>query len=69
MLALRQGEPRLARDCKLCVGFINRTRERCYILLHDLTPLHVKIVWSTNLLSVCRRKLKVIDLMHTVSIY
>ena len=30
----------------------------CNILLQGLTPLHVKITRSTNLLSVCRRKLK-----------
>ena len=39
----------------------------CNILLQDLTPLHVKITRSTNLLSVCRRKLKLPTYLHTVS--
>ena len=39
----------------------------CNILLQDLTPLHVKITRSTNLLSVCRRKLKLSTNLHTVS--
>ena len=30
----------------------------CNILLQDLAPLHVKITRNTNLLGVCRRKLK-----------
>ena len=37
------------------------------ILLPDLAPLHVKITKSTNLLSVCRRKLKLPTYLHTVS--
>ena len=38
-------------------------------LLQDLTPLHVKITRSTNLLSmsVCRRKLKFSTYLNTVS--
>ena len=39
----------------------------CNILLPDLAPLHVKITRSTNLLSVCRRKLKLSTYLHTVS--
>ena len=39
----------------------------CSILLKDLTPLHVKITRSTNLLSVCRRKLKLSTYLNTVS--
>ena len=37
------------------------------ILLQDLTPLHVKIKRSTNLWSVCRRKLKLSTYLNTVS--
>ena len=39
----------------------------CNILLPDLAPLHVKITRSTNLLSVCRRKLKLPTYLNTVS--
>ena len=39
----------------------------CNILLQDLTPRHVKITRGTYLLSVCRRKLKLITYWHTVS--
>ena len=39
----------------------------CNILLQDVTLLHVKITRSTNLLSVCRRKLKLSTYLHTVS--
>ena len=39
----------------------------CNILLQDLTPLHVKITRSTNLLSVCWRKLKLSTYLNTVS--
>ena len=39
----------------------------CNILLKDLTPLHVKIMSNTNLLSVCRRKLKLSTYLHTLS--
>ena len=39
----------------------------CNIFLPDLAPLHVKITRSTNLLSVCRRKLKLPTYLHTVS--
>ena len=39
----------------------------CNILLQGLTPLHVKITRSTNLLSVCRRKLKLLTYLHAVS--
>ena len=39
----------------------------CNILLQDLTLLHVKISRSTNFLSVCRRKLKLLTHLHTVS--
>ena len=39
----------------------------CNILQQDLTPLHVKITRSANLLSVCRRKLKLSTYLHTVS--
>ena len=35
----------------------------CNILLQDLTPLHVKIMRSTNLLIICRRKLKLTYLL------
>ena len=41
----------LGGKCRRLSGF-------CHILLQDVTPLHVKITSSTNLLSVCRRKLK-----------
>ena len=37
------------------------------ILLQDLTPLHVKITRSTNLLSFCRRKIKLSTYLHPVS--
>ena len=37
----------------------------CNILLQDLTLLHVKISRSTNFLSVCRRKLKLLTHLHT----
>ena len=36
-------------------------------LLQDLTPLHVKITRSTNLLSVCRGGLKLSTYLNTVS--
>ena len=36
----------------------------CNILLQDPVQLHVKITWSTNLLSVCRRKLKLSPYTH-----
>ena len=50
------------------LGRICRRLSRfCNILLQDLTPLHVKITRSTNLLSACRRKLKVSMYLHTVS--
>ena len=39
----------------------------CNILLQDVTPLHIKITRSTNLLSVCRRKLKLSTYLHTVN--
>ena len=39
----------------------------CNILLKDLTPLHVKIMSNTNLLSVCRRNLKLSTSSHTLS--
>ena len=39
----------------------------CNILPQDVTLLHVKITRSTNLLSVCRRKLKLSTYLHTVS--
>ena len=39
----------------------------CNILLQGLTPLHVNITRSTNLLSVCRRKLKLSTYLHAVS--
>ena len=37
------------------------------ILLQDLTPLYVNIMRSTNLWSVCRRKLKLSTYLNTVS--
>ena len=43
-------------------GTCRRLSRFCNILLQDLTPLHVKITRSTNLLSVGRRRLQVIDL-------
>ena len=42
----------LGGKCRRLSRFCNN------ILLQDLTPLHVKIKRSTNLWSVCRRKLK-----------
>jgi len=39
----------------------------CNILLQNLTPLHSKITRSMNLLSVCRRKLKLSTYLNTVS--
>ena len=39
----------------------------CNILLQGLTPLHVNITRSTNLLSVCLRKLKLSTYLHVVS--
>ena len=45
-----------------------RRLSRFYIiLLQDLTLLHVKITRSTNLLSFCRRKIKLSTYLHTVS--
>ena len=35
----------------------------CNILLQDLTPLHVKITRSTNLLNVCHGETQIIDLL------
>ena len=46
------------------VGLLNRF---CNILPQDLTPVHVKITRSTNLLIVCRRKLKLSTYLHTIS--
>ena len=39
----------------------------CNILLQNLTPLRGKITRSTNLLSICRRKLKLSTYLNTVS--
>lgn len=36
--------------------------------LKDLTPLHVRITRSTNLLSVCQRKLKLSTYLHCIDI-
>ena len=46
------------------VGLLNRF---CNILPQDLTAIHVKITRSTNLSSVCRRKLKLSTYLHTIS--
>ena len=48
-------------------GQCRRLSRLCNILLQDLTPLPVKITRSTNLLSVCRRKLKLSTYLNTVS--
>ena len=48
-------------------GQFRRLSRLCNILLQDLTPLPVKITRSTNLLSVCRRKLKLSTYLNTVS--
>ena len=48
-------------------GTCRRLSSFCNILLQDLTSLHVKITRSTNLLSVCRRKLKLSPYLHAVS--
>ena len=50
-------------------GKCRRLSRFCSILLQDLTPLHVKITRSTNLLSVCRRKFKLSIHLHTVLSY
>ena len=47
-------------------GTCRRLSRFCNILLQDLTLL-VKISRSTNFLSVCRRKLKLLTHLHTVS--
>ena len=39
----------------------------CNVLLQELTPLHVKITRSMNLLSVFRRKLKLSTYLQTLS--
>ena len=45
-----------------------RRLSRFYIiLLQDVTPLHVKITRSVNLLRFCRRKIKLSTYLHTVS--
>ena len=46
------------------VGLLNRF---CNVLPEDVTPVHVKITRSTNMLSVCRRKLKLSTYLHTIS--
>ena len=53
---------------------VSRTRKNmspfqrfCNNLLQDLTPLHVNITTSMNLLSVFRRKLKLSTYLHSVS--
>ena len=48
-------------------GKCRRLCRVCNIMLQDLTPLHVKITRSTNLLRVCRRKFKLSTFLHTVS--
>ena len=51
------------------LGETFRRLSRFYnILLQDLTPFHVKITRSTNVLSVCQRKLKLSTYLHTVSL-
>ena len=45
---------------------LGRTSRFCNTLLQDLAPLHVKTTRSTNLLSVCRRKLKLSTYLQTV---
>ena len=39
----------------------------CNILLQEPIPIHVKTTRSTNLLSLCRRKLRLSTYLHTVS--
>ena len=46
---------------------LGRTSRFCNTLLQDLAPLHVKTTRSTNLLNVCRRKLKLSTYLQTVS--
>ena len=46
---------------------LGRTSRFCNTLLQDLAPLHVKTTRSTNLLSVCRRKLKLSTYLNTVN--
>ena len=59
-LAKRSFFPRFSSTRGTC----RRLSRFCNILVQDLTPLHVNITRSTNLLSVCRRKLKfIIDLL------
>ena len=67
----------LAKRIKILFPFLEHSEEHfgisehlsrfCNILPQDLTPLYVKITRSTNLLSVCRRKLKWSTYLHTVS--
>ena len=45
---------------------LGRTSRFCNTLLQDLAPLHVKTTRSTNLLIVCRRKLKLSTYLQTV---
>ena len=47
-------------------GKCRRLNRVCNIMLQDLTPLHVKITRSTNLLRVCPRKFKLSTYLHTV---
>ena len=44
---------------------ISSFKSFCNIFLQDLTPLHVNITRSTNLLSVCWRKLKLSTYLFT----
>ena len=48
-------------------GQCRRLRRLCNILLQDLIPLPVKVTRSTNLLSLCRRKLQLSTYLNTVS--
>ena len=45
---------------------LGRTSRFCNALLQDLAPLHIKTTRSTNLLNVCRRKLKLSTYLQTV---
>ena len=57
ILSLSQAPGRICR----------RLSRFCNILLQDMTPLHVMIMRSSNLLSVCHKKFKLSTYLHTVS--
>ena len=46
---------------------LGRTSRFCNTMLQNLAPVHVKTTRSTNLLSVCRRKVKLSTYLQTVS--